>query len=280
MVSERRTGEAERAEAKVGAAEMESGGTMSGPLVGMMITSSRPLDHHDLYQNQTNNNNNNSKRKCGSDVGHVVLRLLCMLTSLAALSFMVTASQSNSISIYGFQFPIHSKWSFSHSFEFQNNAQSDWMGGGFVACVFYYWVQNDENLFLKKLNSFSYQPNGALARFLVGVSAAVAAHSLLQLLISASRLLRNSPVIPSRNHAWLIFAGDQVFAYAMISAGSAASGVTNLNRTGIRHTALPNFCKYLHSFCDHVAISIAFTFFSCILLAMSAVQDVIWLSKN
>lgn len=72
----------------------------------------------------------------------------------------------------------------------------------------------------------------------------------------------------------------QVFAYAMISAGSAASGVTNLNHTGIRHTALPNFCKYLHSFCDHVAISIAFTFFSCILLAMSAVQDVIWLSKN
>ncbi|KAK4590770.1 hypothetical protein RGQ29_021089 [Quercus rubra] len=232
MVSERRTGEAERAEAKVGAAEMESGGTMSGPLVGMMITSSRPLDHHDLYQNQTTTNNN-SKRKCGSDVGHVVLRLLCMLTSLAALSFMVTASQSNSVSIYGFQFPIHSKWSFSHSFE-----------------------------------------------FLVGISAAVAAHSLLQLLISASRLLRNSPVIPSRNHAWLIFAGDQVFAYAMISAGSAASGVSNLNRTGIRHTALPNFCKYLHSFCDHVAISIAFTFFSCILLAMSAVQDVIWLSKN
>ena len=66
----------------------------------------------------------------------------------------------------------------------------------------------------------------------------------------------------------------------MMSAGSAASGVTNLNRTGIRHTALPNFCKPLHSFCDHVAISIAFTFFSCILLAMSAVQHVIWLSKN
>lgn len=72
----------------------------------------------------------------------------------------------------------------------------------------------------------------------------------------------------------------QAFAYAMMSAGSAASGVTNLNRTGIRHTALPNFCKPLHSFCDHVAISIAFTFVSCILLAMSAVQDVMWLSNN
>lgn len=49
-----------------------------------------------------------------------------------------------------------------------------------------------------------------LGRYLVGVSAAVAAHSLLQLLISALRLRRNSPVIPSRKHAWLIFAGDQV----------------------------------------------------------------------
>ncbi|KAI4355596.1 hypothetical protein L6164_004354 [Bauhinia variegata] len=116
--------------------------------------------------------------------------------------------------------------------------------------------------------------------YLVGVTAAVAAHSLLQLLIGASRLLRKSSVIPSRNHAWLIFAGDQVFAYALMSAGSAASGVTNLNRTGIKHTALPNFCKTLQVFCDHVAISIAFTFVGCFLLAISAVQDVIWLSKN
>jgi len=48
-------------------------------------------------------------------------------------------------------------------------------------------------------------------RYLVGVSAAVAAHSLLQLLIGMSRFLKNSSVIPSRNHAWLIFAGDQVY---------------------------------------------------------------------
>lgn len=72
----------------------------------------------------------------------------------------------------------------------------------------------------------------------------------------------------------------QAFAYALMSGGSAASGVTNLNRTGIRHTALPNFCKPLHKFCDHVAISIAFTFISCFLLATSAVQNVIWLSQH
>lgn len=48
-------------------------------------------------------------------------------------------------------------------------------------------------------------------RYLVGVSAAVAAHSFLQLLIGSSRFLRMSSLIPSRNHAWLIFAGDQVY---------------------------------------------------------------------
>ncbi|KAF3450705.1 hypothetical protein FNV43_RR06794 [Rhamnella rubrinervis] len=168
-----------------------------------------------------------------ADIVQVLVRLLCMATSLAALLFMVTAKEASTISFYGFSLPVYSKWSFSDSFV-----------------------------------------------YLIGVSAAVAAHSMLQLLISTSRLLRKSPVIPSRNHAWLIFAGDQLFAYAMMSAGSAASGVSNLNRTGIRHTSLPNFCKPLHSFCDHVAISIAFTIFGCFLLAVSAVQDVIWLSNN
>ncbi|KAF8370188.1 hypothetical protein HHK36_031774 [Tetracentron sinense] len=185
--------------------------TTSGPLV-----SGRP--------------DQNGRRK--SDVAQAILRLVCLISSTMAVSFMATAEEAGTISIYGFHIPVSSKWSFSDSFE-----------------------------------------------YLVGISAAVAAHSLLQLLLSALRLLRKSPGIPSRNHAWLIFAGDQAFAYAMMSAGSAASGVTNLNRTGIRHSALPNFCKPLHRFCDRIAVSVAFTFFSCFLLATSAVLDVIWLSK-
>ncbi|OMO54019.1 Peptidase M41 [Corchorus capsularis] len=160
------------------------------------------------------------------DVLVVTLRVLCMGASLTAMSFMVTARQVSTASFYGFQLHLHSKWSFSYSFE-----------------------------------------------YLVGVTAAAAGYSFLQLLIGGSRLLRKSSVIPSRNQAWFIFAGDQIMAYAMMSAGSAASGVSNLNRTGIRHTALPNFCKSLDSFCDHVAVSIAFTFFTCVLYAASAVLD-------
>ncbi|CAL5195524.1 unnamed protein product [Lathyrus oleraceus] len=195
-------------------ASIESSGTltMSGPLVGATEKTTR-------------------RRR--TEAMQLILRALCMATSVVSLSLMITAEQNNSVSIYGFRLPVHSKWSFSPSYE-----------------------------------------------FVVGVSVAVTAHSLLQLLIGTSRFLRASSVIPSRNHAWVLFAGDQAFAYALMSAGSAASGVTNLNRTGIRHTPLPNFCKPLHKFCDHVAISIAFTFISCFLLATSAVHDVIWLTQH
>ncbi|KAI5651253.1 hypothetical protein M9H77_37258 [Catharanthus roseus] len=187
-------------------------GTMSGPLV----SSTRTFNH-------------GVHRKM--EAAQVVLRLVCLVTSVTALSLMVTAKEASTISLYGFSIPVYSKWSFSDSFE-----------------------------------------------YLVGVSAAVSVHSLLQLLISTSRFLHKSPIIPSRNHAWLLFAGDQIFAYGMISGGSAASGVTNLNRTGIQHSALPNFCRPLSVFCNHIAISVAFTFFTCFLLSASVVLDVLCIS--
>ncbi|XP_055826852.1 CASP-like protein 3A1 [Solanum dulcamara] len=168
-----------------------------------------------------------------AQVMQLVLRALCLVTSVTALSLMVTAEQASTISVFGFNVPLHSKWSFSHSFE-----------------------------------------------YLVGVLAVVALHLILQLLISGSRLVRGSPIISSRNHGWLIFAGDQVFTLALMSAGSSASSVSSLNHSGIRHTALPNFCKPLHRFCDRVSTSIVFTFFSCFLLAILVVLDVLWLSRH
>nr|F2EL82.1 RecName: Full=CASP-like protein 3A1; Short=HvCASPL3A1 [Hordeum vulgare subsp. vulgare]BAK08104.1 predicted protein [Hordeum vulgare subsp. vulgare] len=114
---------------------------------------------------------------------------------------------------------------------------------------------------------------------LVGISAAAAAYSLAQLLSIAHTALKKAPVVPSRRYAWMLLAGDQVFAYAMLSAGSAAAAVANLNRTGVRHTALPNFCKPLPRFCDLSAASIACAFLGCAFLAASAVIDVIWLSR-
>ena len=50
----------------------------------------------------------------------------------------------------------------------------------------------------------------SMFRYLVGVSGAVVAHSLLQLLISVSRLRRKAAIIPSQNYAWVVYVGDQV----------------------------------------------------------------------
>lgn len=121
--------------------------------------------------------------------------------------------------------------------------------------------------------SFSYS-----LQFLVAMSAASAAYSLAQLLLIAHKAVKKVPMVPSPRHAWLLFAGDQAFSLAMMSAGSAAAAVANLNRTGIKRTALPNFCKPLPRFCDLSAVSIACAFLCCIFLASSAVIDVIWLS--
>lgn len=63
-----------------------------------------------------------------------------------------------------------------------------------------------------------------VCRYLVGILAAVAAHSLLQLLLSLRKLAQGLPVIPSHSHAWVIFAGDQVlyeshhFLFSSLSA--------------------------------------------------------------
>ncbi|GER52669.1 nucleoporin NUP53 [Striga asiatica] len=154
---------------------------------------------------------------------------------------------------------------------------------GFKVNPYPYYLQNRSSSVRQPAGTMATPAKSMVSKiadlmYLVGVSAVVTVHSLIQLIINMSKILRKSPIITSRNHAWLIFVADQIFGYAMMSAGSAASGVTNLNRTGIHHSALPNFCKPLRVFCDRVAVSIAFAFFSCFLLAISVVLDVIWLS--
>ncbi|KAI3512596.1 hypothetical protein L1887_19912 [Cichorium endivia] len=195
------------------AAEVETG-TMSGQ-VGQLVSSSSTRKFSPHYH-----------------VMYIALRLFCLSASLISVVVMTTAKQKSSISVFGFDLPLNSKWSFSGSFQ-----------------------------------------------YVVGISSVVGVHSLVQLVITTSKLLRKSSVFSSRNHAWIIFVADQVFAYAMVSAGSAATGVTNLNRTGIKHTPLPNFCKPLHTFCERVGVSIGFAFFNCFLLAISALVDVVWLSS-
>ncbi|VVA97827.1 unnamed protein product [Arabis nemorensis] len=116
--------------------------------------------------------------------------------------------------------------------------------------------------------------------YLLVVSSATVLYSLIQLIISGTRVMRKLPVIPTRTQAWFCFVADQMLGYAMISGGSAALGVTNMNRTGIRHMPLPNFCKSLEFFCDHLAISVVFALFAFLLLAVSSLLNVLRLSRD
>lgn len=51
------------------------------------------------------------------DVMYIVLRILCFSASLISIVVMITAKEKSSISIYGFDLPLYSKWSFSGSFQ-------------------------------------------------------------------------------------------------------------------------------------------------------------------
>ncbi|CAN8253778.1 unnamed protein product [Cochlearia groenlandica] len=115
-------------------------------------------------------------------------------------------------------------------------------------------------------------------QYVVGACVATMVYSLLHLCLGVYMLIKGSPITPSRLQAWLCFTFDQIFCYLMMSAGSAGSGVTNLNKTGIRHTPLPDFCKTLSSFCNHVALSILFVFLSFLFLAFSTIFNVYLLS--
>ncbi|KAL3528711.1 hypothetical protein ACH5RR_008033 [Cinchona calisaya] len=73
-----------------------------------------------------------------------------------------------------------------------------------------------------------------------------------------------TPVIPSPNHAGLIFAGIRSYQSEPHWDPTFSSS---------------EFLQTLHGFCDRVAASTAFTFLSCFVLATSMFLNVAWLSK-
>ncbi|KAL1187687.1 CASP-like protein [Cardamine amara subsp. amara] len=126
-------------------------------------------------------------------------------------------------------------------------------------------------------SNWSFSPS---YQYVVGACTATMLYSLIQLSLGVYRLLTGSPITPSRFQAWLSFSSDQLFGCLMMSAGSAGCGVTNLNKTGIRHTPLPDFCKTLSSFCNHVALSLLLVFLSFFFIASSSLFNLLVLSTH
>ncbi|KAL4590444.1 hypothetical protein LXL04_003374 [Taraxacum kok-saghyz] len=161
-----------------------------------------PADHTATITKVENGTMSGTGRKLprNYDVMHLALRLACVSASLAAVVVMTTAKEKSTISLYGFDLPVYSKWSFSDSFD------------------------------------------------------------------------RCSDQITVHQHQIICWRSGFRICDDECWIGCIWSDKSELNRD---KTFVPT--KFL--FCDRVAVSIRFAFFSCFLCAMSVVLDVVWLSE-
>lgn len=93
---------------------MMNSGLKNGPEVSIQLPETKVAAESGPLTPE--NRSTPARRK--TDVMHGAVRLLCLLTSVTALSVMTTAKQASTISLYGFSLPLFSKWSFSDSFEY------------------------------------------------------------------------------------------------------------------------------------------------------------------
>ncbi|KAJ4772891.1 CASP-like protein [Rhynchospora pubera] len=96
-------------------------------------------------------------------------------------------------------------------------------------------------------------------RYIVGIGVLSFLYSMAQVIRHVHRLSGGTDPIPTRFGAILDFAGDQVTAYLLMSALSAAIPITNRMREGVDNV-----------FTDSSAASISMAFFAFIALALSS----------
>ncbi|XP_052204286.1 CASP-like protein 4C1 [Diospyros lotus] len=98
-------------------------------------------------------------------------------------------------------------------------------------------------------------------RYVVAANAIVAAYSLFEMWASLWEISRGITLLPEIVQVWFDFAHDQVFAYLLLSAGSAA---TELART--LKTADGDTCRASKAFCvqTDIAVALGFAGFLCV----------------
>ncbi|KAG8063738.1 hypothetical protein GUJ93_ZPchr0003g17796 [Zizania palustris] len=106
-------------------------------------------------------------------------------------------------------------------------------------------------------------------RYLLAIAALAFAYSLAQALRHAYRMRRGADPVSAASGRLLDFAGDQVVAYLLMSALSAATPITNRMRSAV-----------INSFTDTTAAAISMAFFAFVALALSAVISGYRLSKQ
>ncbi|KAH0469324.1 hypothetical protein IEQ34_002556 [Dendrobium chrysotoxum] len=106
-------------------------------------------------------------------------------------------------------------------------------------------------------------------RYLVAISILVFLYSSVQLVRQVRRFSTGRDIMPARAGTIFDFAGDQVAAYLMISASSAAIPMTNRMREGADNL-----------FTDASSASISMAFFAFLSFALSALASGYKLSKH
>ncbi|KAL5210989.1 hypothetical protein ABZP36_006612 [Zizania latifolia] len=106
-------------------------------------------------------------------------------------------------------------------------------------------------------------------RYLLAIAALAFAYSLAQALRHAYRMRRGADPVSAASGRLLGFTGDQVVAYLLVSALSAATPITNRMRSAV-----------INSFTDTTAAAISMVFFAFVTLALSAMVSGYKLSKE
>ncbi|XP_052146111.1 CASP-like protein 4B2 [Oryza glaberrima] len=106
-------------------------------------------------------------------------------------------------------------------------------------------------------------------RYLLAIAALAFAYSLAQALRHALRMRRGVDPVPTASGRLLDFASDQVVAYLLMSALSAATPITNRMRSAV-----------INRFTDTTAAAISMAFLAFVCLALSAIVSGYKLSKQ
>ncbi|CAL1387302.1 unnamed protein product [Linum trigynum] len=101
-------------------------------------------------------------------------------------------------------------------------------------------------------------------RYVFAANAIVAVYSLLEVTASAWEVLKSATIFPEVLQVWFDFGHDQIFAYLLLSAGSAATALAQTLREG------GDTCGSYSAFCLQSDIAIALGFLGFLFLGFTS----------
>ncbi|KAK4786362.1 hypothetical protein SAY86_003051 [Trapa natans] len=105
-------------------------------------------------------------------------------------------------------------------------------------------------------------------RYVFAANAIVSLYSLFELAVSVWEISMNATLLPEVLQVWFDFGHDQVFAYMLMSAGSAGAALSRTLKSPAPATE-SDICSSRSSFCIQADIAVALGFASFMFLGFS-----------